>query len=158
MTGALTGAIWRISRICPRAPSWMLTARYNSSPPICRMIGNTLDTVRRDCRVVMSSHQNADPSKFDDREWLTSLYAFDGRMIYALVHNEYQGHTHRGQCPSGDYGKCWVNSVTFAKSTDGGRTYSHAPAPNHLVASAPYKYEPDTGPWGIFSPSNIIYN
>jgi hypothetical protein len=62
------------------------------------------------------------------------------------------------QCPSGDYFKCWYNAITFAKSTDRGRTYNHVEAPNHLVASVPYQYEADTGPWGIFEPSNIIYN
>jgi hypothetical protein len=283
-----------------------------------RMIGNTIDSVQRDCNIIMNSHKDPEPSKFNDREWLHSVYTIDGETIYALVHNEYQGnnagkwcagddffdlssiapnstqgyknwyyqewtgdtyidmtfdpennrwegsqefcllgpawaHPQGGeaarkwispvtgtvmitgivydldpgggdgvivsilkndeelwskniangdtsgfdfnlevsveigdaiyfrvnekdnsnwdstyfnpsisiipcQCPSNDYFKCWYNTVTFAKSTDKGCTYSHTTAPNHLVASAPYTYEPDTGPWGIFSPSNIVYN
>ncbi len=61
-------------------------------------------------------------------------------------------------CPSGEYMECWYNAVTFAKSTDGGATYTHATAPGHLVACAPYEYEPDSGAWGLFGPSNIVYN
>lgn len=283
-----------------------------------RMIGDTLDSVQRDCNIIMNSHKHPNPSKFNDKEWIASVYTLDGKTIYALVHNEYQGHKagkwnarddffnlslrrprstqgHNSwyyqqwngvryrnmrfnpkknqwrsgrkfcligpdwahpheyeaarkwvspitgtvmiagnahdldpkcgdgvivkilkgnkelwssniangdtgghnfdlkvkvqsreaiyftvsqknnsdcdstyfnptitlypcQCPSGDYKKCWYNAITFAKSTNKGRTYSHAITPHHLVASAPYPYEPDTDPWGIFSPSNIIYN
>jgi len=283
-----------------------------------RMIGATLDSVKRDCDIIMNSHKDPDPSQFNDREWLCAVYTLDGKTIYALVHNEYQGHeagkwhawndffnlnlrrprsiqghnnwyyqewngvryrnmrfnpkktqwrgsrkfcligpnwahpdkyeasrkwvspisgtvmiagnahdinpeggdgvivkilkgreelwsrniangdakgydfnmkisvqtgdaiyfrVNQGdnpdcdttyfhptitlipcQCPSGDYFKCWYNTITFAKSTDMGRTYSHSEVPNHLVACAPYRYEPDTGPWGIFNPSSIVYN
>lgn len=61
-------------------------------------------------------------------------------------------------CPLGEYMECWYNAVTFAKSTDGGDTYTHATAPGHLVACAPYEYEPDSGAWGLFGPSSIVYN
>jgi hypothetical protein len=276
-----------------------------------RMIGDTLALVKRDCRVVMNSDMNGDPAKFDDHEWLGSFYTLDGQTIYALVHDEYQGHTHRGwqasvdfgatqgdknwyyqewtgssyrdmrfdkkdnawhgskelcligsdwahpdsgreparkwvspaagtvtiagnahdagpncgdgvvvrilkgsaelwsktiangdtkgydfslqvpvqvgdaiyfrvsmrgdsgcdstyfnaallagadPCPSGDYMKCWWNAITFATSTDKGLTYTHAAAPSHLVACLPYPYEPDSGPCGFMSPSNIVFN
>ncbi len=123
-----------------------------------QMLGDTLDTLTHDCSVLMDSDLDADPSKFNDKEWLHSFYALDGQTVFALVHNEYQGHTHQGQCNSGNYFKCWYNSVTLARSDDGGMTFSHAPAPSHLVASIPYQYEPDKGPFGIFNPSNIVFN
>lgn len=276
-----------------------------------RMIGATLDSVQRDCGVVMDSHKETDPAKFNDYEWLASTYTPDGKTIYALIHNEYQGDKasrwqadrdfsstqgergwryrewtgsryidmtfdsqhdrwqgdqqlcligpdweHPDQaceparewvspitatvtlsgnvkdldpgggdgvavsimknseklwgtiiengdtqgsrfnidvpvqtgdaiilvvnarsnpnfdttyfnakiniggdpCPSGQYESCWYNAVTFAKSTDKGLTYIHAPAPEHLVASVPYRYQADTGPWGLFEPSNMIRN
>ena len=78
--------------------------------------------------------------------------------MYALLHNEYQGYRHPGRCPSGEYFKCWYNAVTLATSRDGGRTFTHAPAPRHLVANVPYRYVPDEGPVGVFSPSNIVRN
>ncbi|NOZ04196.1 MAG: T9SS type A sorting domain-containing protein [FCB group bacterium] len=110
-----------------------------------RMIGDNINNVKRDCNVIMDSDLDTDPSQFNDHEWLMAPYTLDGSTIYALVHNEYQGDT-------------WYNSITFATSTDKGATYTHATPPNHLVASAPYVYEPNVSPYGVFGGSNIILN
>jgi hypothetical protein len=123
-----------------------------------RMSGPDLDHLTRDCGVTMPSHFDPDPARFDDREWLHSTYTLDGTTVYALVHDEYQGQTHPGRCPSGEYFECWYNAVTLAVSTDGGLSFGHAPPPGHLVASIPYPYVPDSGPAGIFQPSNIVRN
>ena len=104
----------------------------------------------------MVSDLDGDPARFDDREWITAPYTTDGRTVHALVHDEYQGDKHPGRCPSEEYLKCWYNSITLARSTDGGRTFTHAAPPRHLVASVPYRYEPDAGPFGLFQPSNIV--
>jgi hypothetical protein len=55
-----------------------------------RMIGDTLDSVKRDCDIIMNSHKDPDPSKFNYSEWLGAVYTLDGNTIYALVHNEYE--------------------------------------------------------------------
>jgi len=123
-----------------------------------RMIGDDLASVKRDCNVIMSSDMDADPAKYNDKEWISAVYTLDGVHIHALVHNEYQGNTHPGMCPSGNYFDCWYNSITYAFSTDKGQTYTHAPAPEHRVANVPYKYVDGAGPYGIFSGSNIIRN
>ena len=115
-----------------------------------------MDTVRHDWRRVRVSDPDDDPARFDDREWITAPYTTDGRTVHALVHNEYQGDKHPGRCPSEEYLKCWYNSITLARSTDGGRTFTHAAPPGHLVASVPYRYEADAGPFGLFQPSNIV--
>jgi hypothetical protein len=122
------------------------------------MVGPSLDTVRHDCRRVMLSDLDGDPARFDDREWLTAPYTLDGRTVYTLIHDEYQGDKHEGRCPSGKYLKCWYNAITLARSTDGGRTFTHAPPPRQLVAAVPYRYQPDVGrPYGLFQPSNIVH-
>lgn len=122
-----------------------------------RMVGPDLNTLAVECNVVLATHHSADPALFSDNEWLAAPYTEDGVTVFALVHNEHQGHTHAGQCPSGDYFSCWYNSITLAVSTDGGATYAPAAAPpGHLVAAPPLRYEPDGGPYGIRSPSNII--
>lgn len=121
-----------------------------------RMIGPDLNQVKHDCRVIMSSREDADPSKYQDMEWIHAVYTQDGRHIYALIHNEYQGHRHAGRCPSGVYEHCWYNSLTLAVSNDSGDTYRHEPGPAHLVAGIPYRYLPEEGPIGIFTPSNIV--
>ena len=122
-----------------------------------RMSGPTLNRLRRDCRVIMRSSYSARPGAFDDRSWIASTYAARGNRIYALVHNEYQGHAHPGRCSSKRYLKCWFNAITLAVSKDGGRSFHHTPAPRHLVATVPYRYRQNRGPAGLFSPSNIVY-
>jgi S-layer homology domain len=123
-----------------------------------RMIGNDIASVTRDCDIIMASHKDADPSKYNDREWISSVYTKDGVNIHALVHNEYQGNAHPGMCPSRNYFDCWYNSITYASSVDMGKTYTHVPAPQHRVANVPYKYVAGDGPYGIFAGSNIILN
>lgn len=133
----------------------------SSSHPSFRLAGTSLDDLRRDCAVpALGSHYNADPNAYDDAEWLWSTWAAGGGVVVALVHNEYHGHVHAAAnpalCPSRDYGSCWYNSISLAVSTDGGRTYAHAPAPAHVVARGS-GYVPDGGAAGYFEPTNIIH-
>lgn len=122
-----------------------------------RMVGPDLNNLTIDCNPIMLSQNNPDPSLYTDAEWIAAPYTEDGQTIYALIHNEYQGHMHPGQCPQNDYFSCWDNSITLAVSTDGGLTYAEAlPPPDHLVARLPYPYEAGKGPMGYRSPSNII--
>ena len=123
-----------------------------------RMTGPDLDHLTQDCGVIMPSDYDPDPAEFNDREWVHSVYTPDGAEVFALIHNEYQGDKHPGRCPSGEYLECWYNTVTLAVSTDGGASFGHAQPPTHLVASIPYRYESDSGPTGIFQPSNIVRN
>lgn len=121
-------------------------------------IGPSLDEAAHDCRVIFASDEDPDPARFDDREWLYSPYTLDGRTVYSLVHVEYQGHRHRGRCPSGAYRDCWLNAITLAVSEDGGASFRHATPPGHLVAALPYRYQAGAGSVGLFSPSNIVFN
>ncbi len=121
-------------------------------------IGADLNNLVHDCTVVMSSHRDPDPAQFNDAEWIGATYTEDGTTIYAIVHNEYHGNDHPGQCSAGSQSfDCWYNGLTLAVSTDGGSTYDHPVAPPlHLIASYPEQYQLDQGPYGIFAPSNII--
>ncbi|HVD41651.1 MAG TPA: hypothetical protein VNC16_11710 [Solirubrobacterales bacterium] len=121
-----------------------------------RMVGPSLDELHVECDPVMSSRLSARPGRFRDREWIASLYTVDGREIWALVHDEYQGNRHPGRCPSETYMRCWYNAITLARSTDGGRTYRVVRGARRLVSAAPYRYRPDVGPRGVFAPSNVV--
>jgi hypothetical protein len=123
-----------------------------------RMIGGSLDNLQHQCPIVMSSNGNTDPSKYDDKSWIGATYTPDGLTVYALLHHEYQGWRYDPGCGSAweTQQHCWMNSIGFATSTNGGATYSHPAAPNHLVAAAPYTYARGAGPFGVFSPSNIV--
>jgi hypothetical protein len=122
-----------------------------------RLIGSSLDGLRPDCHPVMSSPEDPRPSSFADREWIASVFTRDGRNVWALVHDEYQGNRHPGRCPSGSYYRCWYNAVTLARSKDGGRTYEPARrGSRRLVATPSFRYRPDFGPRGVFAPSNVV--
>jgi hypothetical protein len=121
-----------------------------------RMVGPDLESVvvEPGGGVILPSHDGLDHTTYDNLEWLTATYTSDGRTVHALVHNEYQGWTHLADCKS-ERG-CWLNTITLARSTDGGASYTHAPAPDHRVATFPHPFVPNTGPVGYFMPSNIV--
>ena len=124
-----------------------------------RMIGPELDQLKMDCNAVMLSQNNPDPALYSDAEWIAAPYTEDGQTIYAVVHDEYHGHEHPGQCSPGDraFLLCWYNALTLVISTDGGASYSHvSPPPSHLVAGNPLRFEGGIGPYGMMSPSNIV--
>jgi hypothetical protein len=121
-----------------------------------RLVGRSLDRLHRDCHAVLRSPENASPQRFEDREWLASLYTTNGRDVWALVHDEYQGNRHSGRCPQGQYEPCWYNSITLAYSTNGGRSFSPRKGPRQPVAPPSLRYEAGIGPVGVFTPSNIV--
>jgi PKD repeat protein len=132
-----------------------------SHASVRRKIGPDLNSVQHQCPIVMDSHGSSDPSAFDDREWLSSIYTLDGQTIYGLMSVEYHGWEYDENCAgyvaAGQHLKCWYNSINLTKSVNAGATYSHTTPPTHLVASAPYQYAAGNGPLGYFDPSNIVY-
>jgi hypothetical protein len=119
--------------------------------------GATLDSLRHPCDIVFEGSGNGDPAAFDDRGWIVSTYTLDGVTVHALVHNEFHGHKRAALCPSGQYMDCWYNTITYAVSTDGGRSFKAPPGPERFVAGVPYRYDPTRGQRsGLFNPSNIV--
>jgi hypothetical protein len=143
----------------------LLTAHYITY----RMIGPDFNHLKKDCsEPAMRSDHDADPSKFEDNEWLISPYTLDGKVVYAIMHDEYHPWEHKtppfddatfcGVPAAIRAAECWYNAITYAVSTDGGKTYTHPTPPRHLVAEMPYRYQPRMGKTGIFAPSNIVRN
>jgi hypothetical protein len=120
------------------------------------LVGPGLNQVRQDCRVVMRSTFGGRPQLFADEEWISATYTQDGRTVFALLHVEFHGQQQAGGCLT-RFPQCWFNAVTLARSDDGGLTFRHAVAPpGNLVAAAPYRYQPNLRPYGLFNPSNIV--
>lgn len=120
-------------------------------------VGPDLDSLRHDCAPIFAGGEQDAPQAFDDRAWLSGFFTEDGQTIYALVHNEFQGHRRPALCPSKTYIRCWRNAVTLALSQDGGRSFRQPAPPAHLVATPPYPYDGDLGRHvGYFAPTNII--
>lgn len=124
-----------------------------------KITGPDFDNLTPDCANGEIFSSDSDPSQANHnyKEWMSAPYTTDGKNMYGLVHNEYHGYDFSGQCGHADVLKCWYNSITTVSSSDTGKTFSHATAPNHLVASIPYRYDKDHGyRQGAFNPSNII--
>ncbi len=121
-----------------------------------RLTGPDFDNLSLDCSAPIhtSDFDSSDPSLHNDREWLSALYTEDGITVHALVHNEYHGFSDT-DCP--DPADCGYTSLTYAVSTDSGRTYTHATAPDHLIVAVD---EATVGQrYGVIEPTNIIkYN
>jgi hypothetical protein len=123
-----------------------------------QMTGPDLNHLEQRCPVIFTSAYDPDPSKFADKEWLVAPYTLDGKTVYALVHDEYHGNDHPGECAAGAFEPCWYNAVTLVISADQGRTFRLARTPpGQLVAEVPYRYRDSAGPFGVFQPSNIVH-
>lgn len=121
------------------------------------MSGPDFDSLRQDCAVVFEGGGRDAPALHDDRGWIGSTYTGDGETVFALVHNEFQGHRRPALCPAARYMACWRNSLTMALSRDGGHSFRQEPPPRHYVAGLPYPYGGAAGkPTGYFNPSNMI--
>lgn len=117
--------------------------------------GPGLLVLKHDCRVVLSGAERDDPAVFDDRAWIVSPWT-DGTTIWAIMHNEFQGHRRPLLCPSRRYMDCWYNSLTAAVSRDSGLSFVRGPG-RALVATLPYRYDQvGLGHHGYFNPSNIV--
>ena len=111
---------------------------------------------RLDCRIILDSPDDPDPARYRDHRWIAATWTDDGKTIYALVHHEYQGHRHAGACAFKEYIACWYNSITYARSDDGGVTFLQSDPPD-VVATAPFQQQVGQGRHrGFFSPTNII--
>jgi hypothetical protein len=122
-----------------------------------RMIGRSLETVAHSCQIIFQGGRIKRPDTYDDYAWIAGTHTIDGKIIYALVHNEFHGNERPDLCPSGIYLHCWENSLTLAISRDGGRSFKRARENGGLVAALPSPYRGDQGkPIGYFNPTNII--
>ena len=121
------------------------------------LVGPDLLSLTPDCRVSFRGSDDPDPAHFDDRLWLASPWTADGRRVLALVHGEYQGHRHPGQCPSGRYMDCWWNAIGLAVSEDGGASFRRPGPGPAVVAALPYRYDPGARRHvGLFNPSGLV--
>ncbi|HEU0221627.1 MAG TPA: hypothetical protein VFR34_05370, partial [Paracoccaceae bacterium] len=113
---------------------------------------------RRDCDQILRSERNPDPSQFRDKEWVVALYAPGGSEVYGFVHNEFHGEEHgETNCrlrPSPER-ECWYASITWVKSTDGGKSFRRPQAPRNLVLAVPFRYRPGMLRAGVALPKIV---
>ncbi len=120
-----------------------------------RFLGDNLNSLTRDCKIVFSGNDSDDPKDYSDRVWISSTWSEDGITIFALGHDEYQAHRHPGKCKFLTYIACWFNAIVLLRSDDAGLTFRRVG--ERPVASVPIRQDVDQGHnRGFFEPSNII--
>lgn len=126
--------------------------------------GSDFSSFTRVCgQPALVSADNRTPESYENWEWLWAVYR-EGNSWHAFVHNEFHDAT-AGTCGPGDPSPgnpCWYNSITYAVSVDGGRTFTKPDAPAHVVAPAPNAWVPPLispsgyAAEGYFQPSSIV--
>ena len=123
------------------------------------LFGADFSSLKRSCTPIYISDDNTSAASFDNQEWVQTAYR-EGNVIHALLHNEYHD-PFAANCQPGNTSPgnpCWYNSITYASSVDGGRSFTHVVAPGHVAAPAAQVWDP-TGsppPYGYFESSNIV--
>ena len=87
------------------------------------LIGQSLDALKIDCKVVFRGKRSENPAAYDDKSWIAATWTPDGRTIHGLVHHEYQANSHTGRCVYKDYMPCWYNTVLAIRSRNSGQTF-----------------------------------
>ncbi len=140
---------------------WLVSG---NAPDNYWLAGPSFDALARVCTPVLRSGDSPYPFTFDNQEWIVSVYR-EGERVHALIHNEYHDPIAAGCRPgvSDPSNPCWYNAITYAVSTDGGRSFLQPSFPHHVVAAVPTPWNPTAGPrgrtpgpYGYFSPSNIV--
>ena len=124
-----------------------------------RYIGQSLNTVKHICNVVMRPTGNTDYDAASYHEWIVSPYTLDGTTVYSLVHNEWYPTLIDKKCVWG-----WVNSITLVVSRDGGAHFSHPPDYKIRLPAVPWSPSftctnprPNDAKYGSFEPTNIVF-
>jgi len=126
--------------------------------------GSDFSSLQRVCgQPALVSADNRTPESYENWEWLWAVYR-EGDSWHAFVHNEFHDAS-SATCSVGDpspSNHCTYNSVTYAVSSDGGRTFIKHNAPAHVVAPAPNAWVPppvypsEGVAEGYFTPSSIV--
>jgi len=150
-----------------RASDGSLVLFSGNAPRYYASRGSGFNSMQRDCTApVLVSTLRDTPESYENVEWIWSVYR-EGSSWHALVHNEF----HDAVAPTCQPGNpwpgnpCWHNSITYAVSTDGAKSFSKPGAPAHTVAPAPNAWAPPAPgvqpvgngfAEGYFEPSNIV--
>jgi hypothetical protein len=137
-----------------------LTLMAADAPRNYVMVGADFSSLHRVCaEPALVSGDSWYPETYDNQEWIHSIYR-EGDIIHALITNEYHDPVASNCAPgyTGPGNPCWYNSITYAFSTDGGLTFTHAAPPAHVVAPPWQKWDPEGSPpnYGYFMPSGIV--
>ena len=122
-----------------------------------RLTGLTLQHLSRDCALVYQGMHLSDPTKFDDRTWISATWTSDGIRVIALGHNEYRADRRPGGCQSPGPGECLYDSIVPLISLNGGGTFARTNYPEPIAALPMFPGIKSNEPLGYHDPSNILF-
>jgi len=126
-----------------RAEDGSLVLFAGDAPHFYVSRGADFGSFRRDCsRPVLESADRRTPESYENWEWIATVYR-EGSRWHALIHNEFHDAV-AATCKPGDpspANPCWYNSMTYAVSRDGARSFVKPGAPGHVIAPPPYVWE-----------------
>jgi len=120
------------------------------------LVGDSFETLKPVCKSTLRSTEHR--SEDLGRVWIQAVYTRDGRNIMALLSHDMKTVMRaRGCDPAGQPGRCWLNDILAARSTDMGQSFQLLPAQERTVASLAETYPPSAqGQYGVFTVSNIV--
>ena len=120
------------------------------------LVGDSFETLKPVCRSTLRSTEHQ--SEGLGRLWIQAIYTRDGRTVTALLSQDLKAEMQaRGCDPAGQPGRCWVNNILAARSTDMGESYQLLPPQERTVATLAPAYPPSAkGRYGAFTVSNIV--
>ena len=121
------------------------------------MAGATLDSLRHSCDIVFEGGGNDDPQPSMTGAGSSAPIRWTAKPSTPWSITSSTATNALPCAPPGKYMDCWYNTITYAVSTDGGRSFKAPPGPERFVAGVPYRYDPTRGQRsGLFNPSNIV--
>lgn len=132
----------QIELIATHMENWMLLGKaFNQLHPVCKTILSSAPL------------RSAGIGKF----WIEATYTSDGRSVVALLSRDMSDETRKAGCQIGAPGKCWLNEIVAARSTDMGNTFVPLLKADGVVASFGQNFlAANNGRFGVFTTSNIV--
>ncbi|HWX46833.1 MAG TPA: hypothetical protein VNZ61_02100 [Roseomonas sp.] len=120
------------------------------------LVGDSFETLKPVCKSTLRSTEHR--SEDLGRVWIQAVYTRDGRNVMALLSQDLKAVMQRQGCdPAGQRGRCWLNNIVAARSTDMGESFQILPPQERTIATLAQTYPPAAKDrYGAFTVSNIV--
>lgn len=116
------------------------------------LVGADFAALKPDCQSVLRSSQQG-----AGELWIEATYTRDGREVVALVSQDLSKRVRAEGCERDSPGRCWLNNILAARSTDMGRSFALLPGPGRVVATLGDRYPAAArARHGAFTTTNIV--
>ena len=120
------------------------------------LVGRDFASLRPSCRAAIrsSEHRRSGTGNL----WIEATYTHDGQYVAALVSQDLTENVRRAGCDKRNLpGRCWLNNIVAALSTDMGQSFSLQEPERRVVATLGTDYPPESRMrFGVFTTSNIV--